>query len=798
MKRLKNIYLLLLLTVLVCSCDDLMPVGLSKDNFKENMEVTDVEFSPDYKTFSIKVKLTEGIPYSLSDSSQVKVETKELNELFKESEDDSQPQLTAIKNIRAQELSDMALNVLVLVDLTLPYEAVRKECGALREIQPWFTNNNLYVAFITERGVTESMPVTEYVLGNYFVPSGSKKQLYRSILCKLDEMKGIPSRYFPKVPQDTVWKNMSKEHKSMIVFSDGVTYKNNFPIDPMHYGLEEEIVQSADSLVAPNIYYVNFGEKYADGEGNDIKPIANLLCERTDGMYLDKMNWSALLDDMIYTFGIDYADYQFFFVNPDNKIYRGYHTYMQIEFSHDGKTVASTRATYTIGSVYKPVVVNGESTMQILLHGFLMGALVFILTWVIFQFVIPFVRYRIFKHKYVARYTRKNMIYNGVLVSQSCYLCKAPFDEGDEIVARCAHVMHKSCWDENGYKCPEHGRNCKEGSHYYNSTNLFDRHNAGFYMKWILAGILSGLTGWLCFASCAFRDTGGLITSIILSVYATQPGTAEAASVLQHHGSHLYFLPFYGFCISVFLTFFLSLLSVRHNRVWHYIASILVRTVAAGVCGYLCFLLGCVISIVLDLDDNTLLIDWIPWSLTGFIIAFIVTFRTGIRLRKWLILASVLLGLLAMYMWSYMFFRVPMNVLEQMLFSHLIYAVGMAVSIATVAPRSERYFLRVVGPVKEMDIALYKWLSTSPDYRVTIGKSVNCSLQLSWDLDSDIAPIAAEVIREHGKVFLTATDYGVVVGSRELAVDARVRLYHGKKFSIGRTTFTYVEKDVIQ
>lgn len=85
-----------------------------------------------------------------------------------------------------------------------------------------------------------------------------------------------------------------------------------------------------------------------------------------------------------------------------------------------------------------------------------------------------------------------------MLIEQSCYFCKAPFVEGDEIVVKRKHVLHKSCWDENEYQCPEYGRHCKQGRHYYNSkiylirtTHLFIFH--GLLLEHLQA-LLPGLT----------------------------------------------------------------------------------------------------------------------------------------------------------------------------------------------------------------------------------------------------------------------------------------------------------------
>lgn len=781
---------------LMSSCNELLPTSSSQKDFKEGMKVLKVEFSPDYKHFFINVKMVDNIgTLSLTDTSLVTVETKELEENLDKFDEETQPVLTEIKNIRAQELAAQNLNVLVLVDLTLSEECIEAQREAIQKMRTWFINRNLYVAFMRNDGVSESMLASDYVLANYFRHSPSEKYLYRSILKKVDELEGIPSRYYPEVRQDTLWKSLSTMQKALIVFSDGNIYERNRPIDPKHFELQREIIQRGDSLVSPSVYYVNFGTEYEEGEGNEVQPFAKLLCKNTDGIYMNTFDWNVLLADMLQTFDIEYADYQFCFVNPDNKIYRGAKRYMQIECFHNGKYLTGTRASYMLGSVYNPVIVNGRPVTQIVLHGFLMSILLIILVYLVCQLLIPYIRYQLFKRKYVTHYTKQNMTFNGILVDQSCYFCKAPFEEGDEIVVKCQHVLHKSCWDENEYKCPEYGHKCKEGSHFYNSRNLFDFRNASFYMKWIITGIVAGLAGWVFFLAFVYRDTSQLINNILLHIYELQPGTPEAIEAVDNYGSHLYYLPFYGMSISFFLTLFLCFLSSRRRQLWEYVTEVVVKAIVAGAAGYVAFLLGCIISIALDLEDNTFLVDWIPWSLSGFIIAFVVTYRTEIKLRKSLILISIFVGLGSMYIWSYLFY-LDMNSREQLLLSYVIYSVGMAVSIAAVSPRSERYFLRVEGPIKGMDIALYKWMNTSPDYRVSIGKSVNCSLQMSWDLNSDIAPLQAEIVKERGTLYLVAVEEGVYVGEESLAPNTKVRLYHGKRFKIGQTSFMYVEKDV--
>ena len=55
-----------------------------------------------------------------------------------------------------------------------------------------------------------------------------------------------------------------------------------------------------------------------------------------------------------------------------------------------------------------------------------------------------------------------------------------PFETGEKIVVKCGHTMHKTCWDENEYHCPEYSDRCEHGTHYYNRQNLTDSRNASF------------------------------------------------------------------------------------------------------------------------------------------------------------------------------------------------------------------------------------------------------------------------------------------------------------------------------
>jgi predicted component of type VI protein secretion system len=112
------------------------------------------------------------------------------------------------------------------------------------------------------------------------------------------------------------------------------------------------------------------------------------------------------------------------------------------------------------------------------------------------------------------------------------------------------------------------------------------------------------------------------------------------------------------------------------------------------------------------------------------------------------------------------------------------------------APKSERYFLNVKGAMKEMDIAIFKWFLNDPAQVVTIGKSIDCSLQMSWDIKGQVAPVQCEIRMVGDALRLTALEDGVIVGEKALSVGKGIWLYHNTTFQIGDTTFTYIERDL--
>lgn len=779
MKPILQIILTALL--LTTSCNQLPSIAptAEEDEKFNNIEVVETRFAADYKTFSVDVKVPDTIGLlSLTDTAGLRIETEERSSAGVSADKTMQPVLTHIENIRMQELSDNQLTLLLLVDLTLSEEDIEAERRAVETMRQWFPSNNLRIAFMSDKSVGATMPLTDYVMATYFKKSHSKKYLYRSILQKREEIAN--------------WTKLKPSQKGLVVFSDGDVYEGDTPIDPDHYELQERILRAGNKGGYSTVEYVNMGHFYEEGEGNEAKAVMEQLTQHSKGLYLDHFNWHLLLKDILETFDVDYADYRLTFVNPDKKVYVGKTNHLDISIYEDSKLLMRGCAKYNIGDIYNPIIIHGLSPVQVLLQGIVITLLLLLLAYLVLQLAIPYVSYRLFKRRYVTRYTHQGMVFNGLQVSQSCYLCKAPFEEGDLIVARCKHVLHKECWDDNEYKCPEHGRHCKEGSHYYNARNLFDRRNAPFYARWVMVAIVAGLMAWLCFSVFVHRPSGALLNDIMLSIHDLKPGTIEAQDAYDKYAKHLNIMPIFGLSVNLCLTFALSLFCHRQPLKLR-LQWCAVKALVASFLGYVLFLLVCIVSIIFNMEESGL-IDWTPWVLNGAVIMVVSTVFTRVRLRLKYLAYCGAATIVVMYVWSAMFFDSKADNREILMLCFIVYSVALFLSIAFAAPKSERYFLHVEGALKPLDVALYKWMRTAPDYEVSIGKSVDCNLQMTWDF-SDIAPRQALITRQRGHLYLVAVEEGIVVEGRPLPVDARVALYHGRAFTIGQTIFTYIEKD---
>lgn len=779
MKFLRRILVSLMALSSVAACSDktdfLEDLFMStQEEKKDILKVTDVQFSDDYKYFTVDTRLAESIgAVSLSDRDAVTIDAREFDYLGHPAFPASQPELTGVVSTGAAQIVALDLKMLVLVDLTLSQDIVDRERDAVKEMSTLFTNNNLFVSFIThKRDVSGMVAPSEYVLDNYFTSvDAPEKNLFSSVSNGLDLL----------ADENGQFSDVSE--RILMVLSDGQIFNDDsFSVDANYFKIKQELLAKSLRTESSHIMiYVDMDS--SDDDNNEAGQFLETICSNTDGESYSEFDWVRIEDDIFNKMKINYTDYRFEFTNPDNKLYSGFGKTLQIDCWHGDKLLASGSTIINLGSFFKPVVINADPISIVVARGVVFAFAFLSILLLVLQFIVPSVRYRIFRRKYTARFTDANMSVNGIMVGDTCYYCKAHFVPGEEIVAKCKHTMHRSCWDENGYHCPEFGRNCKEGSHYFNEQDRFDTGNAPYYTKWMLAAVLGGIVSWLLY----------MFTYNRLNYDSLERLSMRAGASLEHCS---FIIPVFGAMMMFVLTAFFSCLTVKRRSWLRRLYDVGIRALIAAVCGLFFFQMGAIGDLALDLRGNSFLIDWAPWTICGVVAALCCTWRTNYRVRAKSVLMVSAISVGSMYLWSYLSFNLSMDYRPYLLIAFEVFAIGVAVAVAQASPRSERYFLHASGAIKEMDIALYKWFASNPDAVVSIGKSVDCSLEMSWDIAPGIGPRQAEIRMHKGVPYLFAIDKGVKVKDRFLRVGEKVRLYHGRMFRIGNTEFVYQERDI--
>lgn len=804
-KNLYRIFLIAILAATVVGCDELMGSSTideeemgdifstesesdSTINKNDHLEVMGVEFTPSYKHFKILVSVKDIGPYALTDTNQVVVKATEIIGGVPNTSS-SKPVLTYIRNTEGEQVIKERLKMLILVDLDQPQAVVDEEQKAVREIRN-VLGMNLYLAFMSEMSVSETMQATDYVINSRFVSNQSQnKYLYRSIMLKKKE---IENRVGP-------WTNARKV--VMIVFSDERVYgDDDEPIDPDHFALQESLIKP-DSVLTSNMLSVSavrFGNQDEMSPDDQAENVMKVLSKNYGGIYEDKYSWAELKENIMGMRIQDIIANEFDFENPNGKVYSGVPHIMNIEVyaKDDGHLLGKATTGIVLGGAYNPVIVNGYTNIIMFFQGLGLALLVILLVYFIFQFLIPYIQYEIFKKKYVVKYFPGNMSVGNIPVSETCYYCKAPFDAGDDIVVKCHHVMHKSCWDENGYHCPEYGWRCQEGSHYYNHSNLFDHKNALYHLKWIIMSIVAAVIAWLLYVALVLNFNSD-VPSLVAKMTESKLPLIDSFAVFNEQGDNMGYKPMFGLCISFCLTIVFSLMATGRQFYPRRCLDILLRGVVVGLGVFFIFMLIESALLALNASAWEFLLDWIPWAVMALLIAFASTVETKFYLRKYYLLIAIILGVISVYAWTVLFRGVmQMDIRVLLLFSCIFYSVGVGLAIAQLAPVSDHYFLNVKGPVKETDIAIYKWFLNNPDEVVTIGKSIDCLLQMTWDVKGQVAPVHANLQQTPRGIRLTALEDGVMINGKPLNPGHSSLLFHNTKFSIGDTTFTYIERDI--
>lgn len=764
--------------------------------------VRELVFSGDLRTVTAKIDQTADFGrYSLDDTSMVRVRVTDFSRDYGIRAKRHQPEVVNLVRSGCEALKERNVNLLAVMDMSLDRTELDRQRGMLEKMRHTYCMDNMFLTFMLPGGETSPIySATGYVLDTYTspltsplmngTPEDSHSYLYKSLCTILDRI----SSQSTASPLDT------SAFTSIVVFSGSRVYDEdtNLPYDPEHYVYQENLIRMVRDL--PSNIEVSFIGEGIDAPASGVAGVSEIpdinilrmLCQGTGGIYMADFSWEMLKEHIRHRFDINISDFEVELRNAEGQFYIGKLSGMSFSFlTGEDSLLTVASKDYTLG-ILEPMAVGTLNRSVIVNNGLLQGVLLMVLAFLIFQFAVPWVGYFIFRRKYVVRYTGPNMTVNEVAVPEKCHLCRAPFRKDDRVVVKCAHVVHWECWEENDCSCPEYGLGCQEGSHFYDRHNLLNVRNTSFYLKWILAASAVALLSWLLFVLSfnilSFNHLDALYEDIF-----TRMGSAFSITDQSVLLTRCYILPIMACHLCFFLTAALSIMTV-HKRVWYLrAADILARTVTATAAVLAVFLLYSTVVILSHLKGDLTSLTFIPWMAASIIVAVVSSWHTRIRPGKKYVMTALAVGFFGSFVWRTFSGIECQADISHLLMAYFFFSIGIAVSIAGDIKRHERFFLHTSGPVKEMDIALYKWFSQKKDASVSIGRSVDCSIQITWDIKSQITPVQAEIRLVNGDPCLYAIDGAVSVGGRALPYRKPVRLYHNDTFVIGLTTFRYVE-----
>lgn len=721
------------------------------------------------------------------------------------------PKVNSVIDIRDKRVISDQLSMLFLIDRSgsIAQEDLTKQYSLISDILNSDTKAKVYLSFM-DNTVTPSRLATKDNLKydfaeEFIVKEGAQKFLYKAVIAKMEELSGAPATYFPEISHTDFGDSAQK---ILFVLTDGkVKNEDRSPIGgDAYYSWKEDILALSKRMEDSEEPYIPicciFMGDPEDSGSESGELVMEALCAtappnnaRVDlkGKFFKVFSANELQNTIEGSLDSIAADYRLVLVNPGGKIYDGTERVLTITVQDDQHDPAVGQLPYAFGNkqvqIRVPSEEGGQSNWSIILLGLCYGLVFTALIYIVLQYLLPWIQYKVFCKRYVVKYTGNK---DGSSVEQQlCYHCKEPFVNGDVIVTKCEHVVHWECWKENRNRCPEYGaHSCKKGIHYYNQDKLSDHRNAPYFLMWLVYGLLAGLVSWV-FMRLLYSET--LFSSLINGLLHLLRPADDMLGV-----SSMAFVPkiqsmlLCGILLGFFITLFFSYLIEFRKKDFKVWGQILLRSVIGGVLGFVTFLLGAVVIILLNKPANCFYTDWIPWALFAVGMAFVLSYNTDIKLQNALIggLISVLVSFVVLFLGTF-----AKDILS--MFSYMIYAAGLGIAIAVVHHISEKYFLRVSGPVQERDIAIYKWMSVSGGFNhVTIGKSIDCILEMNWDDAPNIADKQVEIYLENDRPYCKALEDGTLLSNGQMLQQNQVILLSpGTEFTIGNSLFTYIEKD---
>ena len=680
-------------------------------------------------------------------------------------------------------------NILVslLVDKSIYAGDMEQVMNAVSKFVDVLPENSVYISFFDAQ-LRNTRKITRENFDSFkneFAISKNYKNLFDAALKKFGELCGERT---PGMDPQLIEKidNVDMKHY-MVLLTDGRVDENNYRTAVDIQKFSEYVMRfdaDANNKRHVEIHAIRFGE-----EKEDVDLTLSYLCvdlrnkDVQGGLYLSDPD--AFVEKLKVS-DKQYPDYELAVTNPEGVVHYGAENDLMIRINYEDKK-AFGQTGYAVGTLLWPVKAGGNNLWH-LLWGFLLWAALLGITFLVVQALIPFLRVFLsdFDRKYVRKYSFEND------VRYHCHYCLNEIKDGEEIVTKCQHIVHKHCWVENGCQCADYGKHCKKGKQYlYDSSKIFSKENRPYFMPYALYGMVGGFVAWAIFQMLhfwfphLFETLATWLMSKFYHGYDYSPFIFLKKVYLLKISSFL----IAGILLGITTIFTLAYLDQSKQKksslLW-----VFIKTALGGTAGFLSFLLGAVLMVANNAGANLVMVDCIPWAVAGCVWGWCLTPRSD-AVWKYILAGGAAAGLLGFFV----LFSGKWWGACGVLLGFLVLSAAMGIAFASARRTAHRYFLKYTG-AKSGKLAIHKWMSTAGGSQdVTIGKSSDCTICINWDDHQSLRDINVKLyVDKKDKVpCLKVVDEHIVYNWTVAKKNDEFLLKNGAKFKIGNTVFRYIE-----
>ena len=685
--------------------------------------------------------------------------------------------------------------VSLLIDRSIHSEDMYNINNAVRYIVDNLPPNTAYISFFDSQ-ISQSRRITADnfdLFDDQFMVTTNNKIIFDAALAKFQELCGVRQLGSDDL-QFTAKINDENVKKVLVILTDGRVDANNQRTAENIQRFSDAVQQLDDDPANKHrieIHAVRYGER-----NDDVDFTLTYLCVdirnsnvRGGSYFADPVALIENLKESDNTI----PDYELVMSNPKGKIYHGQALHTGVQLLKNG-TVITGKVRYVIGTILFPLQTGTDSIILLIVAGLIAGLLLLGLAFLIMQLGIPFFRFKTenFNNKYVRTYSFDND------TALKCHYCQSEIRDGDEIVTKCHHTVHKHCWIENGCKCTDYGRNCKHGKQFlYDSGLPFSAKNRPYYTNWAMYGMGGGLLAWVIFqvVMSFLPDIFNPLTQWLLSFLKglkdlKDLNALNPLNVISAFNQKISTLLLFGLLAGFILVLFFSILNKYRQRKKDSLLIIGLRSLAGAVFVFVAFLLGAVILILCNADSTVVLVDWIPWVLSGCGMGAVLFFRTNTVIKH------IMPGLAISGILSFLVLLTSgLFGIYAVVFGLMVFGGAAGISFISARKIIHKYYLKFRGD-KEEKIAIYKWMGVAGGSNdVTIGSSSDATIRMTWDTHPSIKEIHVRLFFDKKnrvpciKIFATDVTYnGVFAKNNE-----EYLLKNGVRFTIGNTEFKYIE-----